>query len=289
MTTGPVPVTVSAGYLGAGKTTLLNHLLRSADERVAVIVNDIGSINIDAELVESNDGSTIALTNGCLCCSLIDGLDVAFESLLEAEPRPERSVVEASGAALPASIAAHAHRPGLHLDGVLVVVDGENVLRQAHNEYIGDVIERQVRSADLLLLSKLDLVDADLRRRTEDWLGRTADAPMVEAPHGAVPLEVLVGLGARHVAEGVGDLDLHHAVTTRSESWTEPIDRDVLEAWLDALDPDVVRVKGVVRLSEAPDRRHVVHRVGRRRAIADAGPWDRERSEVVVIAVGSPR
>ena len=69
-----IPLTVIGGYLGAGKTILLNNLLRKNNGlRIAVLVNDFGDINIDADLIESADGETIALTNGCTCCTLADG------------------------------------------------------------------------------------------------------------------------------------------------------------------------------------------------------------------------
>ena len=75
-------VSVIGGYLGAGKTTLVNHVLHNASERIAVLVNDFGDINIDQELIEASDDSTISLTNGCICCSLVDGFTSALESVL---------------------------------------------------------------------------------------------------------------------------------------------------------------------------------------------------------------
>ena len=75
-------VSVIGGYLGVGKTTLVNHVLRRASERIAVVVNDFGDINIDQTLIDSSDENTISLTNGCICCSLVDGFAGALESVM---------------------------------------------------------------------------------------------------------------------------------------------------------------------------------------------------------------
>ena len=89
------------GYLGAGKTTLVNHVLRHADERMAVLVNDFGSIDVDRELIVAGDGDTITLANGCICCSLADGFAAALDVVRSARPAPHRLVVEASGGGRP--------------------------------------------------------------------------------------------------------------------------------------------------------------------------------------------
>jgi len=81
MTESDIAVNVIGGYLGAGKTTLVNYILRTADQRIVVLVNDFGEINIDSELIASQDGDTISLANGCICCSLIGGFAAALETI----------------------------------------------------------------------------------------------------------------------------------------------------------------------------------------------------------------
>ncbi len=97
---------VIGGWLGAGKTTLLNRLLRAADagERIAVLVNDVGEVNLDVDLVASRDGDTVELTNGCVCCTIGDSLSATLRDLVLGDRPPDRVVVEASGIAEPDGI-----------------------------------------------------------------------------------------------------------------------------------------------------------------------------------------
>src|SRR5271156_2996345 len=114
----PIPVTVIGGFLGAGKTTFLNRLLAEGTARYAVLVNDFGEINVDAALIERHDGTTMALTNGCVCCSIGSGFLETLGSLLDGVERFDRIVIEARGVGDPWRIAEIALiEPALRLEG----------------------------------------------------------------------------------------------------------------------------------------------------------------------------
>ena len=162
----PILLTVVGGYLGAGKTTLLNHVLRDAgDRRLAVLVNDFGAINIDAELIESREGEMLSLTNGCICCGIGGDFIAALARLRDVDDPPEQVVVEASGVADPAQIAVFGDMPGYRRDAVVVVADAETVRARAADEHTGHQVLTQLRAADLLVINKTDLVERAAGRR----------------------------------------------------------------------------------------------------------------------------
>src|SRR4029079_62903 len=112
MTTGhpssssSIPLTVVGGFLGAGKTSLLNGILeRTEDFRIAVLVNDFGTLCVDASLISARSARTISLANGCICCTLVDGLTQALLDVLQFDPAPDHVLVEASGVSDPRRIA----------------------------------------------------------------------------------------------------------------------------------------------------------------------------------------
>ncbi len=151
----PVPLTIVGGYLGAGKTTLINDLLAQTGQRIAVVVNDFGEVNIDAKLIRSADGDTIELVNGCICCSLSDGLGELLPRLARRDDL-DAVVVEVSGVGEPGKLASWMGYPGFSAGGVLVCADAGALGRLAGDRYVGDTVTAQLKVADLVLLTKGD-------------------------------------------------------------------------------------------------------------------------------------
>ena len=151
----PVPLTIVGGYLGAGKTTLINDLLAQTGQRIAVVVNDFGEVNIDAKLIRSADGDTIELVNGCICCSLSDGLGELLPRLARRDDL-DAVVVEVSGVGEPGKLAGWMGYPGFSAGGVLVCADAGALGRLAGDRYVGDTVTAQLKVADLVLLTKSD-------------------------------------------------------------------------------------------------------------------------------------
>jgi G3E family GTPase len=203
-----IPSLVIGGYLGAGKTTLVNHLLRHADgKRLAIMVNDFGEISIDADLIVSQDGNVLTLAGGCVCCSVGSDLMSALIDLGERTPAPDMVLIETSGVALPAAVARSARlAPGIGIDAVVVLVDAETVRARAGDPYVGDTVCRQLQEADLLILNKLDLIDATALASLQDWLAEQApQARILHARESQVPAELILGHHAQaehHTMQG---------------------------------------------------------------------------------------
>ncbi|MPS30000.1 CobW family GTP-binding protein [Pigmentiphaga sp.] len=299
MNVSPIPLTVIGGFLGAGKSTLVNRLLAQAgDSRVTVLVNDFGAINIDAALIESRDGETISLANGCVCCSIGDDLVDALIRAMERQPAPDRIVIEASGVADPWRIAqVGLSDPALRLDSVVVLADAETVRAHAADRYLADTIRGQLRAGDYLILNKADLVTAESLAATRGWLAATCpDTPIFIASDADVPFVFLAdaGLsawpaGAMHACGCPAGRPCRHeqAHGELFESWSIELAgrfrADALRAWLRALPAGVLRTKGLVATDEWPWA--VMHGVGRRGTLACAAPPISARSAIVAIGL----
>ena len=250
MTTA-LPVTVVGGYLGAGKTTLVNRLLREAGgRRLAVLVNDFGSLPIDRDLIVSAGGDTIDIAGGCVCCSY--GSDLV-EALLALRRREDidHVVLETSGVALPGMVASTLTLlTGYALAGIAVVVDATAVRGQAADRYLADTVARQLDAADLLLLNKADLAGPELTD-TAAWLGeRVPAAQVVTTRQCAVPADLVLAPRPRSTGgpglRTPGAIDaagLYDALTVVP---AQQVDLDALGARL-AATPGLLRAKGFLR------------------------------------------
>jgi G3E family GTPase len=261
---GPVPVTVIGGYLGAGKTTLVNHLLRERDgARIAVLVNDFGALSIDDDLIESIDGTVMRLAGGCVCCSFGNDLVAALMELPRMQPRPDHILIEASGVALPGSVARTLRLlPELLLDAVVVLADAQTVRERAADRYVGDTVLQQLVDADLIVLNKADLVDTEALAGIAAWLDAVApSARRVSAEHARLPPAVLMGTGlaaerasASHVSTMLAGpmaaprpLQARDVFDSISLEFAHPVDCAALARSLAATELGLVRAKGLMR------------------------------------------
>ncbi len=288
MSTKQLPLTVIGGYLGAGKTTLVNHLLSQATGvRCAVLVNDFGEINIDASLIASHDGDTISLQNGCMCCSMADGFAAALAKILNNPDAVDHIVVEASGVAEPGKIAQTAQAFRVPIDGVLVVVDAEQVREQAVNRYVGETVVRQLAQADMLIINKTDLVSADDLSSLRGWLADNAPAvPTYDACHGQIPLEILIGHVEHRAAGRIGPIRRRgHGHRTWILRRQEPVTHAALSRLADRLGKRVFRAKGFVRLAGEPQSLFLFQQVGKRWKLTDAGSGPAMEDDVRIVVI----
>ncbi len=182
MSAGPtIPVTVLTGYLGAGKTTLLNRILsENHGRKYAVIVNEFGEIGIDNDLIVDADEEVFEMNNGCICCTVRGGLIGIIEGLMKRKDAFDAIVIETTGLADPAPVAQTFFvdddvRARASLDAIVTVVDARHVEARLADSHEA---EEQIAFADVILLNKTDLVDAQelerVRQRVRSINGQSA-------------------------------------------------------------------------------------------------------------------
>ncbi|HVI46701.1 MAG TPA: cobalamin biosynthesis protein CobW [Chitinophaga sp.] len=230
-----VPVTIITGFLGSGKTTLISHLLRNNQgRRLAVIVNEFGAMGIDGELIRTcceNEEDIVELNNGCLCCTVQEEFLPTMLQLMERKENIDHIIIETSGLALPKPLL-HAFnwpdlKPQITVDAVVTVVDavgqatGEICNRELvqaqrladdsldHETPIEELFEDQLSCADLVVMTKSDLLDAAGFEQVKGIISKElrTGVKVISAAKGVVDPAVLLGIGA--AAED--DLDSRHS------------------------------------------------------------------------------
>ncbi|MEQ8667132.1 MAG: cobalamin biosynthesis protein CobW [Rhodospirillales bacterium] len=301
-----IPATVITGFLGAGKTTTIRHMLANAKgRRIALVINEFGDLGIDRELVTGcgiegcKDEDVVELANGCICCTVADDFLPTMEALLDRDDPPDHIVIETSGLALPKPLVKAFNWPEIKarvtVDGVVALIDAPAVAegrfandadavqraREAdealdHDSPLEEVFEDQIACADLVILNKSDLLDADgldaVRARI------AGDVPegvkVVSASHGALDIDVLLGIAGavedkiearwshHDGVDGEHDHDDFDSFICTIGDVTEPADLEDRIRRI-AREHDVLRVKGFVHVP-GKDMRLAVQAVGGR-------------------------
>ncbi|AFY47140.1 putative GTPase, G3E family [Nostoc sp. PCC 7524] len=209
-----MPVTIITGFLGSGKTTLLNQILKNKqDLKVAVLVNEFGDINIDSQLLVSLDEDMVELSNGCICCTINDGLVDAVYRVLEREDRIDYMVIETTGVADPLPIIltflGTELRDLTNLDSILTVVDAETFNPE---HFDSEAALKQITYGDMILLNKIDLVAPEKVQAVESYIHNIKNgARILHTQHGEVPLPLILGVGLTPIDDyTVHEAEDHH-------------------------------------------------------------------------------
>ena len=304
-----IPVTVISGFLGAGKTTLVRHLLQNNQgKRIAVLVNEFGEVGIDGDLLRSCQvcdeesspvNNIVELTNGCLCCTVQEEFYPTMQELLKRRDKIDCLLIETSGLALPKPLIQAFRWPAIRnsatVDGVVTVVDCHALAtgnlvgdlaalesqRQSdpsldHETPIEELFEDQLACADLVLLTKVDLVDAETLNKIKTWLKQElpSGVKIISVKEGNIDPNLLLGFNAA-VEDDLDNRHSHHDHESEHEHDEEinsielVLDRafepQILLQQLKELltEQEIYRVKGFVNVPNKP-MRLVLQGVGNR-------------------------
>ena len=278
-----IPVTVITGFLGSGKTTLISQLVRHPEmNRVAVVINEVGEIGIDHDLVASSTENITLLSNGCICCSVRTDMQETLRDLFARRSVGEvfdfdRVIIETTGLADPAPVLQTLVSDTLleaqfRFDGLVTLADAVNLKDQAKQQ---SEIVKQLAIADKIILTKSDLVNQDQLQEVKELIhSMNQQAPIIEVLHGQLqPSELMnIGLSSSKSKEKIlnflgeddgqekylGNFIQAHSnqIKTLSLRFEKPFTWNAFSSALDLLSnlrgPDLLRMKGIVNVENKP-------------------------------------
>ncbi|EAZ94274.1 CobW family GTP-binding protein [Crocosphaera chwakensis] len=302
-----MPVTIITGFLGSGKTTLVNHILTNNQQlKVAVLVNEFGDIDIDSQLLVSIDENMVALSNGCICCTINDDLVAAVYQVFEQGDNIDYLILETTGVADPLPIALTFLNTELRdmtrLDSILTVVDAETFTSE---HFQSEAALHQITYGDIILLNKTDLVSDEKVKQLETDINQIkSGARIIHSQYTQVPLPLILDIDVNnaqnfriedttehhHHHDHEHDHDHHHSdhltidgfVSISFESDRPFIVEKFQTFFLDDLTTNVFRAKGILWFQES-QLRHIFQLSGKRYTM-NADDWQRTpRNQLVLI------
>ena len=307
-----IPVILITGYLGSGKTTVLNELLKQDQRKVAIVVNDMGEVNVDAKTLnkaQKLDTTMIELSNGCICCTLRDEFMTEIEKLSRSKGL-EAIFVEASGISDPASIAQaflasemNGTCKSVRLSSIVTVVDADRIWAEfmaqmnektrAQEEEDPDVINLvmdQIEFCNLILLNKCDLLDEEKLEEVKKVIRKLQpEAPILQCVRGKVNADVIINdvrFDYDHAMNSsmiqkvlkrdeMGETcDDEYGITSFVFEERKPFDRERFFLFLENEFPEtIIRSKGYVWFADDPIHVQLVETAGRNASVTEFSNW----------------
>ena len=315
-----LPITLLTGYLGSGKTTLINHILNNQEGyKIAVIVNDIGEVNIDANLIEKGgivkekDDNLVALTNGCICCTLKTNLIEQIAQIYDMG-KFDYLLIEASGICEPIPIAQSimainqmmnesGFKDIVRLDSIISVTDalrlvkefsrGEELLKnEIEEEDIENLIIQQLEFCDIIILNKVSDITEDELNEVKIVIKKIQPhAKIIETDYAKVDLNEILGVKlfdfekALSSAGWVEELEreeehekegeiLEYGISTFVYYERKPFDKKKFKKFVnDDFDKSIIRCKGVLYFNDEKDMSYMFEQAGSQKSLMQAGEW----------------
>ena len=241
------PISIITGYLGAGKTTLLGNILNQADQKIAVIMNEFGEIDIDSKLIKGKNVNIAELSGGCVCCSLTGEFELAVKEVIQ-KYNPDLIVVETTGVAEPDALIFDIENelPDLKLDSIIVIVDSDAFFKFP----LGKTGKMQIEMADIIILNKIELInDKKIKELKKEIEKLNKKAVLVKTNFCEISNDILFGIYSKKNIKEVSEHN-HENIEYFSFETSKNISSKKFEKFVKELPKEIYRLKGFVKLDD---------------------------------------